>query len=77
MTSDDVIDLWKVATRISTHKDENPLPFLSKSSSKSGSGTAFQQTRKRQAPRGDLMDKSYERRLILPLGSFLSQLHFI
>jgi hypothetical protein len=46
----DKIGMGKVATASRKHKNEDPLPFLRKLSSRFGSGTAIQPTRKRPAP---------------------------
>jgi hypothetical protein len=49
---------WQATSR--KHKNEDPLPFLRKPSSRFGSGTAIQPTRKRPAPSGGPMDKIFQ-----------------
>ncbi|KAH9294427.1 hypothetical protein KI387_040363, partial [Taxus chinensis] len=62
MSREDAIGLGTVAAASRTHKDEDPLPFLRKPSNRSGSGTAFQPTKKRAAPSGGPMDKIFQQK---------------
>jgi hypothetical protein len=68
----------KVAVTCRTYKDDDPLPFLKKSSSRSGSGADFDSrptiaARKRHAPSGP-MDEMFQQRLwdeiVLAIGFF-------
>jgi hypothetical protein len=69
-----------VAATSRKNKNEDPLPFLRKSSSGFGSGTAIQPARKREATSGGPMDKIFhqERRdeVDLTIG-FFCYLNFI
>jgi hypothetical protein len=60
MEKEDSVGLGKVATKSKKNKNEDPLPFLRKPSSRFGSGTAIQPARKRPTPSGGPMDKIFE-----------------
>jgi hypothetical protein len=60
MERENKVGLGKVAVASRKHKNEDPLPFLRKLSSRFGSGTVIQPARKRPTPSGGPMDKIFQ-----------------